>query len=67
MTDEEVQRHAEHMCDVYPVAPEQEHIGVIAQIRGHAAESMAFVDGHPEYPGRWFFVNELSTSCKIPD
>jgi hypothetical protein len=61
MKIEDAREHAEHLCDVWT----DEHIGVIEQLREHAAEPMAFVSGHPEYPGKWIFVAELGTSCKL--
>lgn len=63
MTPTEAKRHAAHLCDVWPLAEDVEHIGVIDRLRAGRAR----VSGHPQYGAQWFDVAELDTSCKIPD
>lgn len=64
MTLTEAQRHADHMCDVYPADyadADNDHIGVITSIR----TGRAYVEGHPLYRGKWITLPNLATSCKI--
>lgn len=67
MLIKDARRHAEHLCDVWSTEEGTDHIGVIERIREHAAEPKAFVSGHPEYGGKWLYVAELDTACKIQD
>jgi hypothetical protein len=63
MTNEEAQRHASHLCDVFPADERDEHIGVIEELR----HGDALIGGHPEYRARWIPVAQLATSCRIQD
>jgi hypothetical protein len=63
MTKTEAKRHARHLCDVFPIDEEDEHIGVITYVRG----DLVMVSGHPEYGPRMFTPEELTTSCTIED
>jgi hypothetical protein len=61
MNIEQAGTHAEHLCDVWPIDPTDEHIGVISELKG----SRVLVAGHPDFPGRWFNVSAIETNCRL--
>lgn len=71
MTLEEAKRHAEHLCNVWPIDENDEHCGVIEEVSVHdyviAQAAIVKVSGHPTYGTRWFFLHEIETNCQIED
>lgn len=67
MTLEEAKRHAEHLCDVWPIDENDEHCGVIIHVGENDMRGQVLSGGHPEYGPRWFSPAAIETNCQIKD